>query len=366
MTIKIGDEREQPIYNLGDGLQMVIILTFPFFAYERGFIVIEEPELFIHPGLQKRLLNFLCNHPRTKHFQIFIATHSNHVVDSINLTNKVSLFSVQKKFKSNNEKEDEKLPDFIVENVAYGDQNLLRLLGITNSSVYLSNSTVWVEGITDRLYIQKFITEYLKQSVIKDKYKVCKDYQEGINYSFALTGGDSIVHWDFDDASEYEEYKNSIIVKKFCGKSLLIVDCDFGKNLKRKQYLKELLGNRFIELKLPEIENLLSVEIIKKTLIDFESVGSKIDLDDLPEIDHGLLRKHKIGYIIDEKLLKKHVSIKLFARKSRKKENASLKSADKYFFCEKSLKYININSMSKQSVKLVEQILDFIIMQNPK
>lgn len=365
MTIKIGDEKEQPIYNLGDGLQMVIILTFPFFAYDKGFAVIEEPELFIHPGLQKTLVQFLCNHPLTKSFQIFMATHSNHIVDSINNSNKISLFTVQKTLKSVNKKEDEKLPDFMLENVAYGDQNLLRLLGIANSSVYLSNSTIWVEGITDKMYIQKFIAEYLKQPMLKDKYNQCQDYQEGVNYSFALTGGDSIIHWDFEDDAEYEEHKSNIIVRKFCGKSLLIVDNDFGKNSKRKKYLKDLLQERFIELKVPEIENLLQPIVIKQTLLEYSSVESEMTFDSFPDIDIDVMRKYKIGHIIDNILLKRRPNVKKFSKKSGVDERSSLKSTDKFTFCEKALLHIQFGSMSKDSIKLVEQILDFVISQNP-
>ena len=53
INIQIGNEKAQPIFNLGDGLQMIIINTFPFFNFESGIVIIEEPELFIHPALQQ-------------------------------------------------------------------------------------------------------------------------------------------------------------------------------------------------------------------------------------------------------------------------------------------------------------------------
>lgn len=58
VSVKIGDENEKSIYNLGDGIQSIIILTFPLFLNEgeNMLIFIEEPELYLHPGLQRKLI----------------------------------------------------------------------------------------------------------------------------------------------------------------------------------------------------------------------------------------------------------------------------------------------------------------------
>jgi predicted ATPase len=363
MTIKIGDEKERPIYELGDGLQMIIILTFPFFNYEKGFVVIEEPELFIHPGLQKRLVNFFCTHKLTENFQIFIATHSNHIIDSISLTSKASLFTVKKKNKEGDNSKN-KISDFLLENVANGKETILKLLGITNSSVYLSNSTIWVEGITDKLYIQKYISEYIKQSDLKEEFKDCKNFQEGLHYSFSLTGGDSIVHWNFDEESEYEEYTKSIIVYKFCSKSFLIVDNDFGKNTKRKEALVKLLNDRFYELNCPEIENLLTEDIIKKTIMEYSTVKNAVDTNILPDLKSDILTKNKLGYVIDEILLKDFPKAKKFSNASKEGKKSGLKSADKFDFCTIALDHIQYKTMSNEAKELVEKLLRFVKSQN--
>ncbi len=360
LLIKIGDEKERPIYELGDGLQMIIILTFPFFDNLRGIIVIEEPELFIHPGLQKTFIKFLLSHKVTDNFQVFLATHSNHIIDSINSSPEVSIFSVRKKEKAI-DNGPEKIPDFVVENVAFGNSNVLNLLGITTSSVYLSNCTIWVEGITDKIYIQKFITSYLETLTPESDYFVCKKFREGTHYSFALTAGDSIVHWDFDETNEYDNDTDKIIVEKFCAKSLVIVDNDFGKGAERKNSFSKLLGDRFIVLDLPEIENYLPMSVINDTVMDYSSVLKAVKDDNMDVLAGSNLENHKIGYVIDQLLLKKYPGVKLFSAPGG---TGSLRKGDKYDFCKKALAHISKNNLSHTSITLVEKILAFIVSNN--
>ncbi len=363
--IKIGDEKEQPIYNLGDGLQMIIILTFPFFKNDCGIVAIEEPELFIHPGLQKKFLDFLVNHPVTKNFQIFIATHSNHFIDAVNESELISIFTVSKKFKDGDTGE-ERLPDFIVDNVAFGHENCLRLLGVSNSSVYLANCTIWIEGITDKLYLSKYISEYLKREDLAERFKIFKNYQEGIHYSYIFSGGDNIVHWDFDDRTEYEELAKNVIAKKLCGKALVIVDNDFKKNPDRKNALKQLLNDRLIELVVPEIENLLSEEVIRKSILDYSTI-SDIGDSGFQSVSLEQIQSQKLGTVIDDLILKNVQGGKRFSASGVAVEKGkTIKSSDKLDFCKKAIEHIKYENMTDKSKELVEQILTFIVEHNSK
>ncbi len=360
ILIKIGDEKERPIYDLGDGLQMIIILMYPFFFNKGGIVAIEEPELYVHPGLQKAFIKFLTTNPKTKDFQIFIASHSNHIIDSINFSSDISIFSIHKKL-TGEKGDDEINAKFIIENVAFGYSNLLNLLGITSTSVYLANCTIWVEGITDKIYLQKFIEEYLKQVIISDKFKQCIEYKEGIHYSFAFTAGDSIVHWDFADDSEYEQILDKVIVKKFCAKSMLIVDEDFGKNLERKKRLTELLKERFIVLELPEIENYLPLSALKNTALMYSSIEKVIeDVSQINITDEDIC-ENRIGKLLDREIHSKYASAKSFSTSER---NGSLKPTDKVDFCKKSLAFITQQNLTEQAKKIVENILNFIVERN--
>lgn len=358
LLIKIGEEEERPIHDLGDGIQMMIILTYPFFAYHGGVIGIEEPELFIHAGLQKDFMRFLISNPVAKEFQVFIATHSNHIIDSIHSGPLVSLFSVSKVLQEPDE-HGQRGARFRLENVAHGNENLLNLLGITATSVYLSNCTIWVEGVTDRIYLQHYLDTYLQNIHQTDELFHCKSFKEGIHYSFAFTGGDSIIHWDFDDASEYETNFNKVIVAKFCSKAMVIVDQDFGKNPVRKKALKELLSDRFVELSVPEIENLLPKEAVQETAWEFPTIKKHFSsFEDIP-IDAALLVSQKIGAVLDQAIGSSHSPVKTFAA-----SNGSLRSGEKLIFCTQAIKHVRPDNLTGAAKELLRVLLKFISDRN--
>ncbi len=361
VKIKIGHEKEQPIESLGDGLQMAIILTFPLFNYDNGFVFIEEPELFLHPGFQKKIIALFCNHIESKKFKFFIVTHSNHILDSALQEKTTSIYSV-KKLKL---KEENKLPKFQLNLLQYGDNNILNELGVANTSLFLSNCTIWVEGITDRIYIKKYIQEYIKSQKFKTKYNRFLHLQEGISYSFILSGGDNIIHHDFNNDLRLEDVGNAIPVKYICNKSLVVVDNDNGKNRVRKNKLKKILGLNFLELPVIEIESLLSPEVIIKTIKQFPSWG-QLDQSKIPSFKSSDYKMKRLGSFIDDNLLRKQ-SIKgkkfKLIRDSSQESNYTLNC--KYPFCEKSIEFINEDNLTAEATSVVEQILNFIIRNNP-
>lgn len=92
--VKIGNEREYPIYNLGDRIQTLIILTFPLFKYreENLLFFIEEPELYLHPGMQRKFLEIITDN-QFDGYQYFLTTHSNHFLDMTLDMDKMSIYS---------------------------------------------------------------------------------------------------------------------------------------------------------------------------------------------------------------------------------------------------------------------------------
>ncbi len=264
---KIGDEIEREIHFLGDGIQSAIILTFlPFVTKEPTYFFIEEPEIYLHPGLQRKILEFFdkkCNRHK-----FFMTTHSNHFLDITIDIKDVSIFTFRKRLEDGNH--NEKSANFIIEAVDGTNQSSLELLGVRNSSVFLVNATIWVEGITDRWYLRKMLNSYIEQNKVKK-------IDEDVHYCFVEYGGSNITHWSFLDEEDFP-----IEVERLCSKAVLVVDKDGDSKLERKKQLKRKLGNRLIVLPCREVENSLNYEVIKSVVAEYE----KIDESKFPELKY--------------------------------------------------------------------------------
>lgn len=259
LYVKIGND-ERPIYDWGDGTQQLIIILFSLFVHkdeENKLFFIEEPEMYLHPGILRKFIEVI-NSETFKNHQYFITTHSNIILDTSADSNiEMSIF----KFKKFKNKTTDKNPRFLIEQCNNGDVSLLNELGIRNSSVFLSNCSVWIEGITDRLYLKHFLELYLK------KYSEKTKFRENIDFTFIEYGGGNLVHFNF----EKKNSTDSINARYINNKIFLIADNDgskaSSKKGQRKARLKEVLGDNFYELSVLEIENLISQNILKAVLI---------------------------------------------------------------------------------------------------
>ena len=85
LHVRIGDNTDdEPIDQLGDGIQSIIAILYPIFTQlsteKHNIVGIEEPEMNLHPGMQRQLIEALNE---IKHAQFFITTHSNHFLETL-------------------------------------------------------------------------------------------------------------------------------------------------------------------------------------------------------------------------------------------------------------------------------------------
>ncbi|WP_426474530.1 AAA family ATPase [Chryseobacterium balustinum] len=292
------DGESKDLHELGDGIQALFILMYKIYTCENeSLIFIDEPEINLHPGMQRLFLEQITTNKflKEKNLTYFISTHSNHFLDLTIEKDDISIFLFTKVNKDK----------FVVKNVNHGDNSALQYLGVTNSSVFLANCSIWVEGISDRNYLKAFLKAYCKSPG--------KAYpKEDIEFAFIEYAGSNIDHYNFDE----DELKEKINAFSINNKIFLISDYDGEyKNNKHQVYEEIAKENENFDYQTTkdykEIENVLPFKVWAKTLIYFcdkrklkiedekERIQNKI-LESLKGKEESTYKESYIGKLLNE------------------------------------------------------------------
>lgn len=123
------------------------------FDLENGLIVIDEPELHLHPQLQKRLLSLLEKVGTALKLQCIIATHSSLLINEDNIQ------YVHRFFMKDHASR------VVAPLHAYHEQeaNLVQILRFTNTAkIFFVNKIIMVEGEIDELFFGYYLN-YLSE-----------------------------------------------------------------------------------------------------------------------------------------------------------------------------------------------------------
>ena len=220
------------------------------------------------------------------------------------------------KSNENNEKQ------FIIKNVNRGDNQLLKDLGVNNSSVFMANCSIWVEGISDRNYIKAFLKSYSEYLYKNDK-KNYVNLKEDIDFAFFEYAGSNIDHYIFESEIEKEDEHiviNDIKALAVSNRIFLLADSDATKLSTKKgsrlKALEEAKSDNFVPKiiwNVREVENLLTNDIWKEVLVDLcnktlvkshkDEIIKKID-EALSEIDSLNFSKKYIGEFLEKLRIK--------------------------------------------------------------
>jgi hypothetical protein len=166
--------------NLGTGVsQLVMLLSYLHLNRHKQLnVFIEEPESNLHPEAVVQLVKIMEGNFQNHRF--FITTHSSILIDQVN--DNWSIHRIYRK--------DVHASNILPCTEVLQQYCLLDELGIRPSQLLQSNSVIWVEGPSDRTYVNKWI---------KDNSNLL----EGKHYSFMMYGGANLANYDLIDSKDY-------------------------------------------------------------------------------------------------------------------------------------------------------------------
>lgn len=164
------DEKERVFYfnDLSDGEKSLLTMIFALYGNNLadGFMIVNEPELHLHPQYQKELAEVCEEISDRIGTQFIISTNSSLFINEKNLTN------VYRVYKNKDQNSLISAPKITVD---YDDATLMHMLRFENlSKIFFVDKIILVEGDTDA-YFFSFYLNYLKT---QPKWKnVIRDYE---------------------------------------------------------------------------------------------------------------------------------------------------------------------------------------------
>ncbi|AIA73370.1 hypothetical protein FF32_00510 [Halomonas campaniensis] len=217
---------------LGTGVsQIVMLLSHLWINKDMNLnVFLEEPEANLHPEAVVNLVSIfekeLVNH------RFFITTHSPSLIDCLN-----GNWAVYRTLKLLNGASSITPNDNVIKYYETLDS-----LGVKASQILQSNTVLWVEGPSDRIYLKKWIDIYSDEEL-----------KEGIDYSFLYFGGSNLASFTaLDDIDD-----NLINILSTSRKAYLIADSDCSSQVNRDDgYFKAYLASMLARLQAANAENI--------------------------------------------------------------------------------------------------------------
>lgn len=209
------DGKTLPLDSLGTGIQEVIILAAAATTLENTVVCMEEPELHLNPILQKKLIRYLSTSTNN---QYFISTHSAALMDSPN----TEIYHIELD-------ENQSIAKRVTSDKHRSE--ICKDLGYHPSDLLQTNCIIWVEGPSDRIYLNYWLKN-INISLI-----------EGIHYSIMFYGGRLASHLSCNSDNEF--INDFISLRRLNRRSVIVIDSDKSSAHARINETKARLKDEF-------------------------------------------------------------------------------------------------------------------------
>lgn len=237
----------------GSGLKTIILMLInlhiiPHTKKYKGKKIIyafEELENNLHPALQRKVFNYLYDYAKKNDVRIFITTHSHVAINTYFDKTDTEIYHITK---NENGSHISTISD------RDGRMDILSDLDVRASDLFQSNGIIWVEGPSDRIYINRWLKIFCNSKFL-----------EGSDYQFLYYGGKTLSHFTTNDS--LNELINILTTNQ---NSAIVIDSDKKKNGERINSTKARIKKEMAAIgslcwitEGKEIENYLSTDAIR-------------------------------------------------------------------------------------------------------